>query len=123
MPDTPNAIHLAVALDGAGWRPSARREPDARPAGSFSANCSGEAEADLPDFATIEDGPALQSDDHFRADNRTDRVRGRLDAVLIAARVALTTRHLGFAPTAMITHDHADRVRTYELLVDEWGKR
>ena len=40
------------------------------------------------DFVTIEDGLDLQSDDHFARDERTDRVRGRLDAVLIAARAA-----------------------------------
>ena len=31
-------------------------------------------------------------------------MRGRLDAVLIAARVAPTTRHIGFVPTAIVTH-------------------
>ena len=39
-----------------------------------------------------------------RADSRTDRVRGRLDAVLIAARAAPATRHIGFVPTAITTH-------------------
>jgi alkanesulfonate monooxygenase SsuD/methylene tetrahydromethanopterin reductase-like flavin-dependent oxidoreductase (luciferase family) len=38
------------------------------------------------------------------ADSRTDRVRGRLDAVLIAARAAPATRHIGFVPTAITTH-------------------
>src|SRR6185437_4915341 len=62
------------------------------------------AERGLLDFITIEDGLDLQSDDHFRRDERTDRVRGRLDAVLIAARVAPVTRHIGFVPTAITAH-------------------
>ncbi len=35
---------------------------------------------------------------------RTDQVRGRLDAVLIAARVAPLTRHIGLVPTVVATH-------------------
>jgi hypothetical protein len=30
-------MHVAAALDGAGWHPAAWREPDARPAELFSA--------------------------------------------------------------------------------------
>ena len=101
-------LHLAVALDGAGWHPAAWREPDARPDELFSArywtDLAQEAERGLLDLVTIEDAPALQSDDPFRADDRTDRVRGRLDAVLIAARVAPTTVHIGLVPTAAVTH-------------------
>jgi alkanesulfonate monooxygenase SsuD/methylene tetrahydromethanopterin reductase-like flavin-dependent oxidoreductase (luciferase family) len=63
-----------------------------------------EAQSGLLDFVTIEDGLSLQSDDRVRADERTDRVRGRLDAVLIAARVAPRTRHIGLVPTAIVTH-------------------
>ena len=44
---------------------------------------------------TIEDGLGLQSARHFEQDGRTDQVRGRLDAVLIAARVAPLTRTSG----------------------------
>jgi len=101
-------LHLAVALDGAGWHPAAWREPDAQPQRLFTAGYWSElaqqAERGLLDFLTIEDGLNLQSDDHFQADYRTDRVRGRLDAVLIAARSAPTTRHIGFVPTAITTH-------------------
>jgi alkanesulfonate monooxygenase SsuD/methylene tetrahydromethanopterin reductase-like flavin-dependent oxidoreductase (luciferase family) len=53
---------------------------------------------------TIEDSVTLQSDDKFIPDQRTDRVRGRLDAVLIAARVAPRTTNIGFIPTATVTH-------------------
>jgi alkanesulfonate monooxygenase SsuD/methylene tetrahydromethanopterin reductase-like flavin-dependent oxidoreductase (luciferase family) len=101
-------LHLAVALDGAGWHPAAWREPDARPDRLFTAaywvDLAQRAEAGLLDFVTIEDGLDLQTDDRFRRDERTDRVRGRLDAVLIAARAAPRTRHIGFIPTAATTH-------------------
>ena len=101
-------LHLAVALDGAGWHPAAWREPDARPQRLFTAGywteLAQQAERGLLDFLTIEDGLDLQSDDRLAADSRTNRVRGRLDAVLIAARVAPATRHIGFVPTAITTH-------------------
>lgn len=101
-------LHLAVALDGTGWHPASWREPDAQPESLLSprywAALATEAERGLLDFVTIEDGLTLQSDDKFRVDNRVDRVRGRLDAVLIASRVAPLTRHIGFLPTAVVTH-------------------
>jgi alkanesulfonate monooxygenase SsuD/methylene tetrahydromethanopterin reductase-like flavin-dependent oxidoreductase (luciferase family) len=101
-------LHLAVALDGAGWHPAAWREPDAEPDRLFTpaywVGLAQEAERGLLDFITIEDGLDLQSDTRFGRDERTDRVRGRLDAVLIAARVAPATRHIGLVPTAITTH-------------------
>ncbi len=94
-------FHLAVALDGAGWHPAAWREPTARPAelltGRYWTDVIAEAERGLLDFVTIEDGFSVQS-------ARTDRVTGRLDAVLIAARVAPLTRHIGLIPTVVVTH-------------------
>jgi alkanesulfonate monooxygenase SsuD/methylene tetrahydromethanopterin reductase-like flavin-dependent oxidoreductase (luciferase family) len=94
-------VHLAVALDGTGWHPAAWREPRARPAELFTArywvDAITEAERGLLDFVTIEDGFSLQS-------ARTDQVTGRLDAVLIAARVAPLTRHIGLVPTVVVTH-------------------
>jgi alkanesulfonate monooxygenase SsuD/methylene tetrahydromethanopterin reductase-like flavin-dependent oxidoreductase (luciferase family) len=93
-------IHLAVALDGAGWHPAAVREPDAVPAHElFGARYWLDqvqlAESGLLDFVTIEDG--------FTA--RTEgSVRGRLDAALIAARVAPLTSHIGLVPTVTTTH-------------------
>jgi alkanesulfonate monooxygenase SsuD/methylene tetrahydromethanopterin reductase-like flavin-dependent oxidoreductase (luciferase family) len=101
-------IHLAVALDGTGWHPASWREPDARPTelltAKYWADLIGEAERGLLDFVTLEDGLVLQSDDTLRVDQRTDRVRGRLDAVLIASRVAPLTRHIGLLPTVVATH-------------------
>src|ERR1035441_5830576 len=105
--DSSNHVHLAVALDGAGWHPAAWREADARPAELFTAgywaDLVAEAERCLLDFVTIEDSLGLQSDDPFEPDDRTDRVRGRLDAVLIAARIAPRSRGIGLVPTATVT--------------------
>jgi alkanesulfonate monooxygenase SsuD/methylene tetrahydromethanopterin reductase-like flavin-dependent oxidoreductase (luciferase family) len=102
-------IHLAVALDGAGWHPAAWREADAAPAAEiFKARYWAEqvrrAEDGLVDFVTIEDGFPLQSEEAAGLDARTDRVRGRLDASLIAARVAPSTSHIGLVPTVTTTH-------------------
>ncbi|WP_029432017.1 LLM class flavin-dependent oxidoreductase [Blastococcus sp. URHD0036] len=104
----PEPLHLAVALDGAGWHPAAWREPDARPADLFTAgywvDLVREAERGLLDLVTLEDALSLQSDDPWTPDERTDRVRGRLDAVQVAARVAPLTRGIGLVPTAVVTH-------------------
>jgi alkanesulfonate monooxygenase SsuD/methylene tetrahydromethanopterin reductase-like flavin-dependent oxidoreductase (luciferase family) len=108
MVPTSTPLHLAVALDGAGWHPAAWREPDAQPQRLFTAGywteLAQQAERGLLDFLTIEDGLNLQSDDHYEPDSRTDRVKGRLDAVLIAARAAPLTRHIGFVPTAITAY-------------------
>ena len=105
---SPAQLHLAVALDGTGWHPASWREADARPHDLLSprywTDLVQEAERGLLDFATIEDGLTLQFDHKLRADQRTDRVRGRLDAVLIASRVAPRTRHIGLIPSATATH-------------------
>ena len=101
MTSASTPLHLAVALDGAGWHPAAWREPRARPSellsGRYWTDVIAEAERGLLDFVTIEDGFSVQS-------SRTDRVTGRLDAVLIAARVAPLTRHIGLVPTVVVTH-------------------
>ena len=108
MTDSHRLIHLAIALDGAGWHPAAWREADARPLELFTprywVDQIQQAERGLIDFVTIEDSLRLQSDDPFEPDARTDRVRGRLDANLIAARVAPVTSHIGLVPTAIVTH-------------------
>jgi alkanesulfonate monooxygenase SsuD/methylene tetrahydromethanopterin reductase-like flavin-dependent oxidoreductase (luciferase family) len=94
-------MHLSVALDGAGWHPAAWREQRARPLELFTArywaDLVTEAERGLLDFVTIEDGFSVQS-------SRTDQVTGRLDAVLIAARVAPLTSRIGLVPTVVVTH-------------------
>ncbi|MFF1766990.1 LLM class flavin-dependent oxidoreductase [Streptomyces sp. NPDC058249] len=107
-PSSAGNLHLAVALDGAGWHPAAWREPVARPrellTAAYWTDLVTEAERGLLDFVTIEDSLGLQSSHFTEPDGRTDRVRGRLDAVLIAARVAPLTRHIGLVPTVVTTH-------------------
>ncbi|MGW4381431.1 LLM class flavin-dependent oxidoreductase [Kitasatospora sp. NPDC004531] len=107
MPDS-TSLHLAVALDGAGWHPAAWREPEARPEELFTArywaDLAAEAEHGLLDLLTFEDGLSLQSEQPFAPDARTDRVRGRLDSVLVAARIAPLTGHIGLLPTAVVSH-------------------
>jgi alkanesulfonate monooxygenase SsuD/methylene tetrahydromethanopterin reductase-like flavin-dependent oxidoreductase (luciferase family) len=105
---TETPLHLAVALDGAGWHPAAWREPGARPKELLTAgywtDLVREAEAGLLDLVTFEDSLSLQSSSHTGPDDRTDQVRGRLDSVLVAARVAPLTGHIGLVPTAIVTH-------------------
>ncbi|TQS46196.1 LLM class flavin-dependent oxidoreductase [Cryptosporangium phraense] len=102
------ALHLAVALDGAGWHPAAWRSPAARPRDLFAAtywkSLVAEAERGRLDFVTFNDSLTLQSADHFAPDQRTDQVRGRLDATLIAARVAPASDRIGLVPVATATH-------------------
>ena len=116
MPQAP--LHLAAALDGAGWHPAAWREPDARPRDLLTAgywtDLVLEAERGLLDFVTIEDALGLQ----VTADGRTDRVRGRMDAVLLASRVAPLTRHIGLVPTATTTHTEPFHVATALATLD-----
>jgi alkanesulfonate monooxygenase SsuD/methylene tetrahydromethanopterin reductase-like flavin-dependent oxidoreductase (luciferase family) len=101
-------LFLGVALDGAGWHPAAWREPAARPAELFTAGywvaLAGSLEAAGLDFLTIEDSLALQSSRVAFHDSRTDLVRGRLDAVMVAARVAPRTRRIGLIPSVTVTH-------------------
>ncbi|MGW0130406.1 LLM class flavin-dependent oxidoreductase [Streptomyces sp. NPDC003299] len=109
MSSTPAApLHLAVALDGTGWHPASWREPVARPRELFTArywaDLVTEAERGLLDFVTIEDGLGPQSSHWLDPDERSDQVRGRLDAVLIASRVAPLTSHIGLVPTVIATH-------------------
>ncbi|MFG2044577.1 LLM class flavin-dependent oxidoreductase [Dactylosporangium sp. NPDC048998] len=114
-------LHLAVALDGAGWHPGAWREPGARPAELLTAgywtDLVRHAERGRLDFVTIEDRdarrPAGTPDD-----GRTDRVRGRLDALLIAARVAPLTSHVGLVPAVVATHTEPFHVSTQLATLD-----
>jgi alkanesulfonate monooxygenase SsuD/methylene tetrahydromethanopterin reductase-like flavin-dependent oxidoreductase (luciferase family) len=103
-----SSLHLAVALDGAGWHPAGWRSEGARPDELFTAqywtDLVHEAERGLLDFVTIDDSLLLQSARRGIPDDRVDQVRGRLDAVLVAARVAPTTSHIGIVPVATTTH-------------------
>ncbi|WP_242424969.1 LLM class flavin-dependent oxidoreductase, partial [Frankia sp. EI5c] len=105
---TARELGLAVALDGCGWHPAAWREPDARPnelfTGRYWTDLVQAAEHGRLDFVTIEDTLALQSSRRDGPDERLDAVRGRLDAVLVAARAAPRTRGIGLVPTVVVTH-------------------
>ncbi|MFI6477849.1 LLM class flavin-dependent oxidoreductase [Nonomuraea sp. NPDC050663] len=102
------SLHLAVALEGAGWHPAAWREGLLTPSEVFDAQywtaLVREAERGMLDFVTFEDSFGLQSTLLDGLDSRTDQVRGRLDAVLLAARVAPATSRIGLIPTATTTH-------------------
>jgi alkanesulfonate monooxygenase SsuD/methylene tetrahydromethanopterin reductase-like flavin-dependent oxidoreductase (luciferase family) len=108
MGEADSLVRLGIALDGAGWHPAAWREPAARPrellTGQYWADLVRRAEDGLADFVTFEDSLSLQSAFGDRQDERTDQVRGRLDAVLIAARVAPLTAGIGLIPAVVAAH-------------------
>ncbi|AGB20868.1 flavin-dependent oxidoreductase, F420-dependent methylene-tetrahydromethanopterin reductase [Mycobacterium sp. JS623] len=98
-------VHLAVALDGYGWHPEAwRRTPDLPPvtSGRYWSGLAATAERGLLDFITFDD--ALTPQRRRRPDIEPRWLAGRPDAVLVAARVAPTTTHIGLIPVATVTH-------------------
>jgi alkanesulfonate monooxygenase SsuD/methylene tetrahydromethanopterin reductase-like flavin-dependent oxidoreductase (luciferase family) len=102
-------LHLAVALDGYGWHPQAWRATLASGAetrsvlsGRYWADLAVTAERGLLDFLTIDDTLMPQPGRRERIDPR--RLAGRADAVLVAARIAPATRHIGLIPVATVTH-------------------
>lgn len=100
-------IYIGVAFEAAGWHPSAWREPSSQPERLFTAGYWSElvsiAEAGSLDFVTIEDSLALQSSERLLPDDRTDEVRGRLDALLIASAVGPQTQRIGLIPVVTTT--------------------
>lgn len=101
-------LHTAVALDGVGWHPAAWRE-DADSArrlheADYWLGLALQAERGHLDLLTIEDTFALQTETYGRPAPRTDRVRGRLESVLLASRIAPLTSHVGLVPTIVTTH-------------------
>ncbi|KAA1249466.1 LLM class flavin-dependent oxidoreductase [Mycobacterium simiae] len=100
-------LHLAVALDGCGWHPQAWRatlavESRSVLGGPYWADLAVTAERGLLDFLTIDDTLMPQPGRRERIDPR--RLAGRADAVLVAARIAPVTRHIGLVPVATVTH-------------------
>ena len=102
-------FHLGVALDGYGWHPQAWRatlasEPGTPSvlSGRYWAELAATAEGGLLDFLTIDDTLMPQPGRRERIDPR--RLAGRADAVLVAARIAPATRHIGLIPVATVTH-------------------
>jgi alkanesulfonate monooxygenase SsuD/methylene tetrahydromethanopterin reductase-like flavin-dependent oxidoreductase (luciferase family) len=98
------SVHVAVELDRAGRHPAAWRLPDARPAELFTAqywvDLAQLADAAGLDFVAIPDTFVPPGD----GPGWDGVVRGRLDAVAIAARVAPVTSGVGLVPTATVTH-------------------
>ena len=106
---TGTLLHLAVALDGYGWHPQAWRTTLVSDSGTPSvlsgrywADLAATAERGLLDFLTIDDTLMPQPGRRERIDPR--RLAGRGDAVLVAARIAPATRHIGLIPVATVTH-------------------
>jgi alkanesulfonate monooxygenase SsuD/methylene tetrahydromethanopterin reductase-like flavin-dependent oxidoreductase (luciferase family) len=98
-------LHLAVALDGYGWHPEAwRHTPDRRSV--LSGRCwvdqARTAERGHLDFITFDDGLTPQR--RRRPEIHPRWLAGRPDAVLVAARVAPATTHIGLVPVATVTH-------------------
>ncbi|MFJ1455748.1 LLM class flavin-dependent oxidoreductase [Nocardia sp. N2S4-5] len=118
----PNPLHLGVALDGAGWHPAAWREPNSRPAELFGpaywTDLVTTAQRGLLDFVTLDDSLAVPGPRHGRDDGAVDQVRARIDAHLIAARVAPVTRHIGLIPTVTTTHTEPFHVSTAIATLD-----
>jgi alkanesulfonate monooxygenase SsuD/methylene tetrahydromethanopterin reductase-like flavin-dependent oxidoreductase (luciferase family) len=99
--DSGRTAHLAVEVAGAGRHPAAWRRADADPGALFTARhhlelarlaaAAGVDLVALPDtFAPPGDDPSL--------------IRGSLDAVAVAARVAPAVPGIGLVPTATVTH-------------------
>jgi alkanesulfonate monooxygenase SsuD/methylene tetrahydromethanopterin reductase-like flavin-dependent oxidoreductase (luciferase family) len=106
---TSEQLHLAVALDGYGWDPQAWRATLASDPGTPSqlsgrywAGLAATAERGLLDFLTIDDSLMPQPGRGERI--RAERLAGRGDAALVAARIAPATRHIGLIPVATVTH-------------------
>ncbi len=114
--------HLAVALDPFGWHPAAWRRSTFDPTAGLRADhwvrLARQAQSGLLDFVTFEDAPGLQSSRYEAVDTRTDQVRGRLDAVLVAARLAPLTQGLGLVPTASTTFAEPFHVSTAIATLD-----
>ncbi|PRY32984.1 LLM class flavin-dependent oxidoreductase [Pseudosporangium ferrugineum] len=109
------APHLAVALDGLGWHPAAWRTSPVDAAAVFTpgywTGLVAEAEAGLLDLVTFEDtfGPPTAA---------PGEINGRLDAVLVASRVAPSTRHIGLVPVATTTHTEPFHLSTALATLD-----
>ena len=102
-------LTLGVGLDGYGWHPHAWRttlaaEPNTASAlsGRYWAELAATAERGLLDFLTIDDTLMPQNGPREQISPR--RLAGRADAVLVGARIAPATRHIGLIPVATVTH-------------------
>lgn len=102
---------LAVALDGYGWHPEAwRHTADTRPVadGEYWKALGATAERGLLDFVTIDD--SLSPQRRRRPEIEPRWLAGRPDAVMLAAHIAPSTRHLGLIPVAVATYTDPSRL-------------
>jgi alkanesulfonate monooxygenase SsuD/methylene tetrahydromethanopterin reductase-like flavin-dependent oxidoreductase (luciferase family) len=96
-------LHLGVALDGFGWHRRAwQNAAGSALSGRYWAALAATAERGLLDFLTIDDD--LTPQPGRREALSPGRLAGRADAVMVAARVASATRHIGLIPVATATH-------------------
>jgi alkanesulfonate monooxygenase SsuD/methylene tetrahydromethanopterin reductase-like flavin-dependent oxidoreductase (luciferase family) len=100
---TAMSFFLAVALDRQGWRPSRDGDPATIFSASYWAHLAEVADTARLDFLTIEDT--------FAGD-------GRPEAVLLAARLAPVTSHVGLIPVATTTHTEPFHLSTSLATVD-----
>lgn len=122
MAEQSTRIGFGIALEGAGWHPAAWREPSSRPHDLFTRSYWQDlvtsATRAHADFVTIEDTLALQSSDRLRGDRRTDEVRGRLDALALAASIAPASEHIGIVPVVTATFTEPFNVSTGVATLD-----
>ncbi|RKE22702.1 LLM class flavin-dependent oxidoreductase [Streptomyces sp. TLI_171] len=97
-------LHLSAALDGAGWHPAARHQPDGTPQFTLDhwAGQAALAEAALLDFVTVEDPLSRVPGPGEDLDRRLGHTVRRLDALTLAGALAARTRHLGIVPTVVL---------------------
>nr|WP_081539933.1 LLM class flavin-dependent oxidoreductase [Kitasatospora sp. SID7827] len=97
-------MHLSAALDGAGWHPAARHQPDGTPQFTLDhwAGQAATAEAALLDFVTVEDPLSRLPGPGDDLDRRLGHTLRRLDALTLAGALAARTRHLGIIPTVVL---------------------
>ncbi|CAN5151508.1 LLM class flavin-dependent oxidoreductase [soil metagenome] len=122
-------LYLAIALDGAGWHPAAWREPDARPHDLFDIDYYTDlvrlARSAGIDFVTLEDAVGVQTAGFGPVDSRSDEVRGRLDALVVANAIAARVSGIGLVPTVTTTHTEpfhaATGLQTLDFVSDGWA--
>ncbi|KQO11314.1 hypothetical protein ASF06_01190 [Agreia sp. Leaf244] len=122
-------FHLGVALDGAGWHPAAWRDATARPEALFDhdywVSLVVEAQAAGIDLVTIEDSFGLQTNGYGPFELRSDEVRGRLDALLLANTIAAQVPGIGIVPTVTTTHTEpfhtATGIQTLDHVSEGWA--
>jgi alkanesulfonate monooxygenase SsuD/methylene tetrahydromethanopterin reductase-like flavin-dependent oxidoreductase (luciferase family) len=109
-------IHLAVALERAGWHPAAWRAAGLSPRALTTPRHWAEQVRVLDragvTFATIEDALTLTDRSENADAPDPQRLHGRVDAVLLAAALAPLTHRIGLIPTVTTTHTEPFHVAT-----------